>query len=206
MLADQAKLVNKMAAAPAPTAAPAVATSPSTTSNTIPAASSTSTCCRTSARWLPPRPCAAAYSAAHAAAYDPQVPGGDATRARCNSRSATPPSSPSASWISRRCGAIRMPAPASAAVSAAFLITTPPPAKLSEFRFSPQNSRIGFRIDGNWKDAHFIGYNEFDFLGTSGSQQHRASPTAPSFRASACSGWICAKASGNSWAARAGAC
>jgi hypothetical protein len=36
--------------------------------------------------------------------------------------------------------------------------------KLSEFRFSPQNSRIGFRIDGNWKGAHFIGYNEFDFL------------------------------------------
>jgi hypothetical protein len=41
-------------------------------------------------------------------------------------------------------------------------------AKLSEFRFSPQNSRIGFRVDGNWKGAHFIGYNEFDFLGTSG--------------------------------------
>lgn len=42
-------------------------------------------------------------------------------------------------------------------------------ARLSEFRFSPQNSRIGFRIDGDWKGAHFIGYNEFDFLGTSGS-------------------------------------
>ena len=38
-------------------------------------------------------------------------------------------------------------------------------SKLSEFRFSPQNSRIGFRVDGNWKGAHFIGYNEFDFLG-----------------------------------------
>jgi hypothetical protein len=37
-------------------------------------------------------------------------------------------------------------------------------AKLSEFRFSPQNSRIGFRIDGNYKDVHIIGYNEFDFL------------------------------------------
>ena len=37
-------------------------------------------------------------------------------------------------------------------------------SKLSEFRFSPQNSRIGFRIDGRWKGAHFIGYNEFDFL------------------------------------------
>jgi hypothetical protein len=42
-------------------------------------------------------------------------------------------------------------------------------SKLSEFRFSPQNSRIGFRVDGNWKGAHFIGYNEFDFLGTSGA-------------------------------------
>jgi hypothetical protein len=42
-------------------------------------------------------------------------------------------------------------------------------AHLSEFRFSPQNSRIGFRIDANVKGAHVIGYNEFDFLGTSGS-------------------------------------
>ncbi|MGD0579095.1 MAG: hypothetical protein ABSC08_09215, partial [Bryobacteraceae bacterium] len=41
--------------------------------------------------------------------------------------------------------------------------------QLSEFRFSPQNSRLGFRIDGDWKGAHFIGYNEFDFLGTSGT-------------------------------------
>jgi hypothetical protein len=40
---------------------------------------------------------------------------------------------------------------------------------LSEFRFSIQNSRIGFRIDGDWKGAHFIGYNEFDFNGTSGA-------------------------------------
>jgi hypothetical protein len=40
---------------------------------------------------------------------------------------------------------------------------------LSEFRFSPQNSRIGFRIDGDWKGTHFIGYNEFDFNGTSAS-------------------------------------
>jgi len=38
----------------------------------------------------------------------------------------------------------------------------------SEFRFSPQNSRLGIRIDGDWKGAHFIGYNEFDFLGSSG--------------------------------------
>jgi hypothetical protein len=42
-------------------------------------------------------------------------------------------------------------------------------AKNSEFRFSPQNSRLGFRVDGDWKGTHFIAYNEFDFLGTSGS-------------------------------------
>ena len=40
---------------------------------------------------------------------------------------------------------------------------------LSEFRFTPQNSRIGFRFDGDWKGAHFIGYNEFDFNGPVGS-------------------------------------
>ncbi len=45
-------------------------------------------------------------------------------------------------------------------------------AKNSEFRFSPQNSRIGFRVDGDWKGAHFIGYNEFDFLGTGGATNY----------------------------------
>jgi hypothetical protein len=40
---------------------------------------------------------------------------------------------------------------------------------LTEYRIVPQNSRIGFRIDGDYKGTHFIGYNEFDFNGTSGS-------------------------------------
>jgi hypothetical protein len=40
---------------------------------------------------------------------------------------------------------------------------------LSETRFSIQNSRLGLRVDGDWKGVHFIGYNEFDFNGTSGS-------------------------------------
>lgn len=40
---------------------------------------------------------------------------------------------------------------------------------LSEARFSIQNSRLGLRVDGDWKGAHFIGYNEFDFNGTSGA-------------------------------------
>lgn len=39
---------------------------------------------------------------------------------------------------------------------------------LSEFRFSPQNSRLGLRADVNVHGAHVTGYNEFDFLGTSG--------------------------------------
>jgi len=42
-------------------------------------------------------------------------------------------------------------------------------SRLSEFRFSPQNSRIGFRADGEWKGTHFTAYNEIDFLGTSGT-------------------------------------
>jgi hypothetical protein len=40
---------------------------------------------------------------------------------------------------------------------------------LSESRFSIQNSRLGLRVDGDWMGTHFIGYNEFDFLGTSGA-------------------------------------
>jgi TolA-binding protein len=35
----------------------------------------------------------------------------------------------------------------------------------TEARLSMQNSRIGFRVDGVWKGAHFIGYMEADFLG-----------------------------------------
>ena len=44
-----------------------------------------------------------------------------------------------------------------------------PGGKLNEFRFSPQNSRVGFRIDGNWKGTQFLNYLETDFLGTSGA-------------------------------------
>jgi len=36
---------------------------------------------------------------------------------------------------------------------------------LGEFRLNMQNSRIGFRVDANVKDAHVIGYMEADFLG-----------------------------------------
>jgi hypothetical protein len=38
-------------------------------------------------------------------------------------------------------------------------------ANLNEFRFSMQNSRVGFRVDANVKGSHVIGYMESDFLG-----------------------------------------
>ncbi len=38
-------------------------------------------------------------------------------------------------------------------------------ANLGEFRFSMQNSRIGFRVDAMVKGAHVIGYMESDYLG-----------------------------------------
>ncbi len=41
-----------------------------------------------------------------------------------------------------------------------------PGGKLNEFRFSPQNSRFGFRVDGDWKGTQFLNYLEMDFLGT----------------------------------------
>jgi len=37
--------------------------------------------------------------------------------------------------------------------------------QLSEFLFSMQNSRIGFRVDANVKGSHVMGYFEGDFLG-----------------------------------------
>jgi len=43
---------------------------------------------------------------------------------------------------------------------------------LSEYHFSVQNSRLGFRLDGDWKGTHFIGYNEDDFNGTGGSTNY----------------------------------
>ena len=43
-----------------------------------------------------------------------------------------------------------------------------PAGHLSETRFSPQNSRIGFRMDTVVRGVKVLAYNEFDFLGTSG--------------------------------------
>jgi len=76
---------------------------------------------------------------------------------------------------------------------------------LSEFHFSNQNSRIGFRIDGNWKGAHFIGYNEFDFNGTSGSTSLAVSNGAIVPRLG-CTGSMSGRARLSSLPDRAGAC
>lgn len=43
---------------------------------------------------------------------------------------------------------------------------TTPTEHLTELRLSPQNSRIGARIDSKMKGAHVMGYWESDFLGT----------------------------------------
>lgn len=37
---------------------------------------------------------------------------------------------------------------------------------IGEFKFSPQNSRLGFRVDSNYKGIQVNGYFEFDFLNT----------------------------------------
>jgi hypothetical protein len=42
-------------------------------------------------------------------------------------------------------------------------------ANLGEFRFSAQNSRIGFRVDADVKGSHVIGYMEADLLGNNPS-------------------------------------
>jgi len=42
-------------------------------------------------------------------------------------------------------------------------------ANLNEFRFSMQNSRVGFRVDALVSGAHVIGYMESDFLGNNPS-------------------------------------
>ncbi len=49
---------------------------------------------------------------------------------------------------------------------------------LSEFHFTPQNSRVGFRFDGDWRGTHVIGYSKVDFNGTSGSNAIAVSNSA----------------------------
>jgi len=47
-----------------------------------------------------------------------------------------------------------------------------PGGNISEYHNSVQNSRLGFRVDGDWKGTHFIGYNEFDFNGSGGATNY----------------------------------
>ncbi len=46
---------------------------------------------------------------------------------------------------------------------------TLPQGRLTEDRFSAANSRIGFRVDGKYKDFHVLGYYEGDFVGGVGN-------------------------------------
>ncbi len=96
-------------------------------------------------------------------------------------------------------------APASVPTSAAFRTTTPSTATSRNSASVRRTRASASAIDGDWKGAHFIGYNEFDFLAPA-ARTLSASPTAPSFRVSASSGWMSAKARSSSWPARAGAC
>ncbi|MGA2599932.1 MAG: hypothetical protein ABSH09_23420, partial [Bryobacteraceae bacterium] len=54
--------------------------------------------------------------------------------------------------------------------------------RLSEFRFSNQNSRIGARIDGDYKDTHVMGYWESDFLGAPTSNNYNVTSHPYLFR------------------------
>src|SRR6202007_1906251 len=50
-----------------------------------------------------------------------------------------------------------------------------PSARLTEDRFSAQNSRIGFRVDGVFKDTHVLGYYEGDFVGDNAGLNNQVS-------------------------------
>jgi hypothetical protein len=106
---------------------------------------------------------------------------------------------------SRPSGATRTRDRAWVPTSAAFPITTRSTAT-SRNSVSLRRTRVSvFRVDGDWKGAHFIGYNEFDFNGTSGSNgsPFRTARLCPAF---ACSGSTSAKARSSSSPARAGVC
>ena len=91
------------------------------------------------------------------------------TRCRLICGSAAFASPRSGSWTRRSCGETRTPLRVSEAISAASPTTTWSTESFPKLASALRTARIGFRIDGNWKGTHFIGYNEFDFLGTSGA-------------------------------------
>ena len=93
---------------------------------------------------------------------------------------------PWASWTSRPSGADKNAASSMGSNFGSVPYNNTVAGNLSEFHFSQQNSRLGFRADGDWKGVHFIGYNEFDFNGTSGanfnlavSKWRHCSPSSP---------------------------
>jgi hypothetical protein len=140
-------------------AAPAPAATPAKQVNMLPNMGSLAS----TTPMLPPAPPAPAPRV-----LDPQVPAGDATaplQLKIGDATIQPIGFMdfTASWKSENAGGSL----GSSFGSVPFNTATT--NKLAEFRFSPQNSRIGFRIDANVAGAHVMGYNENDFLGTNAS-------------------------------------
>lgn len=81
------------------------------------------------------------------------------------------------------------------------------PGRLTEDKFSAQNSRIGFRVDATFKDWHVLGYYEGDFVGGYGNGAFNTQVTSDSvFTAFVCIGWMSARRSLRCWPASRGAC
>ena len=57
-----------------------------------------------------------------------------------------------------------------------------PQGRLSEDRFSAQNSRIGFRIDANFKGTQILGYYEGDFIGGNAGLNTQVSTNSMTYR------------------------
>ena len=57
-----------------------------------------------------------------------------------------------------------------------------PQARLTEDRMSSQNSRIGFRVDGNLRGTHVLGYYEGDFVGDNAGLNNQVTSYGMTYR------------------------
>jgi hypothetical protein len=57
-----------------------------------------------------------------------------------------------------------------------------PQSRLSEDRFSAQNSRIGFRVDALFKGTHVLGYYEGDFVGDNAGNNNQVTSNSMTYR------------------------
>lgn len=57
-----------------------------------------------------------------------------------------------------------------------------PQARLTEDRMSTQNSRIGFRVDGNIRGTHVLGYYEGDFVGDNAGLNNQVTSNSMTYR------------------------